>query len=249
MYKSEVSIGQERFHAGRREELRSRQTCVNKFILLPSRLAGAGCRYAFLCLPSQPSLNRRVFSTFGHFVHAPMVLFTNRLAGYSRRHVNRPVSSPGPTRRILTSDTRLPPRLKTRRPVSHACFEFTSMEMSGAKDGRRTEEGWTKGTFPFESPLSLCYPSSRFCVVSFTLCAAGRPESWAGGVHVFATGSLPGQDGVSAWDGRPEVRLDLLIVSLLTSCSEIENTPFFVCHLFVNSLGHVSEVRQSGQSR
>ncbi len=180
-----------------------------------------------------------------------MILYTNRLAGCSRRHVDRPDPSPGPTRRILTSDTRLSPRLKTRGPVSHAGFEFASMKMSGAKDGRKTE--WTKGpTFHSESPpsLSLCYPSSRFCVASFTLCAAGRPESWAGAVHVFATGSLPGQDGISAWDGRPEeVRVDPFIIPLLTSCSQIENTPFFAYHLFVSSLGYVSKVRQSGQSR
>ncbi|PBK81523.1 hypothetical protein ARMGADRAFT_1039310 [Armillaria gallica] len=66
----------------------------------------------------------------------------------SHRHIDRPIPSPGPTRRILISDTRLSPRLKTRRPVSHAGLEFASMEMLGAKDGRRTEEGWTKGAFP-----------------------------------------------------------------------------------------------------
>ncbi len=123
------------------------------------------------------------------------------------------------------------------------------MEISGAKDGRRTEEGWTKGTFPSESPLSLCYLSSRFCVVSSPFCAIDRPESWAGAVHVFASGSLPGQDGVSAWNGRPEVRVDPFIVLLLTSCSQIENALFFAYHLFVSSLGYVSKVRHRDRRR
>ncbi len=175
-----------------------------------------------------------------------MIFCMNRLAGCSRRHVDRPVPSPGPTRRILTSDIRLSPRLKTRRPVSRVGFEFASMETPGANDGRRTEEGWTKGTFPSKSPLSLRYPSLRFCVASFTLCTTNHREPWSGVVHVFAMGSLPGQSGVSAWNGRPDVRVYPFIVELLHSCSQNENTPFFASRLSVSSLGYVSKVCQSG---
>ncbi len=86
-------------------------------------------------------------------------------------------------------------------------------------------------------------------MVSFALCAIDRREPWAGAVHVFVTGSLSGQEGVSAWNGRPEVRVDPFIVLLLISCSQIEKTPFFAYHLSVISLGYVTKVRQSGQSR
>ncbi len=83
-----------------------------------------------------------------------MILYTNRLAGCSRRHVDRPDPSPGPTRRILTSDTRLSPRLKNARTSQPRRFRIRFHEDVGSKGWAEDLSG-QKARRSTPSPLCL----------------------------------------------------------------------------------------------
>ncbi len=153
------------------------------------------------------------------FLHEPV----SRMLPQTRRQ-------PGPFPWPHPSYSRLwyspPPKATNAPTIQPRRFRTRFHGDVGSKGWAEDWGGKSKRHVHLWVPLSLCYLSSRFCVVSFALCAIDRREPWAGAVHVFVTGSLSGQEGVSAWNGRPEVRVDPFIVLLLISCSQIEKTPF-----------------------